>query len=48
MRVLKDYDDQRRAGIKTPVFDSSKFPDLDLDLKATSAKPATKAEDTQR
>ena len=48
MRVLKDYDDQRRAGIKTPVFDSSKFPDLDLDLKAWPPKPATQAEDTQR
>ena len=48
MRVLKDYDDQRRAGIKTPVFDSSKFPDLDLDLKAWPPKPATKVEDTQR
>lgn len=31
MRVLRDYDEQRRAGIKTPVFDSSKFLDLDLD-----------------
>ena len=48
MRVLKDYDDQRRAGIKTPVFDSSKFPDLDLDLKAWPPKPAAKVEDTQR
>jgi AGCS family alanine or glycine:cation symporter len=34
LRVLKDYDAQRKAGIKTPVFDSSQFPDLDLDLKA--------------
>ncbi|WP_339431787.1 MULTISPECIES: alanine/glycine:cation symporter family protein [unclassified Pseudomonas] len=31
MRVLRDYDEQRRAGIKTPVFDPSKFLDLDLD-----------------
>ncbi|WP_025111833.1 sodium:alanine symporter family protein [Pseudomonas sp. H1h] len=31
MRVLRDYDEQRRAGVKTPVFDSSKFLDLDLD-----------------
>ncbi|KDD67206.1 alanine/glycine:cation symporter family protein [Pseudomonas mandelii] len=47
MRILRDYDDQRAAGIKTPVFDSSKFPDLDLDLKAWPANPpaaATKAE----
>ena len=47
MRILRDYDDQRAAGIKTPVFDSSKFPDLDLDLNAWPANPpaaATKAE----
>ncbi|TRX73441.1 alanine/glycine:cation symporter family protein [Pseudomonas mangiferae] len=31
MRVLRDYDEQRRAGIATPVFDASKFADLDLD-----------------
>ncbi|MHC8389936.1 alanine/glycine:cation symporter family protein [Pseudomonas sp. MDT2-39-1] len=31
MRILRDYDNQRRAGIKTPIFDSSKFLDLDLD-----------------
>ncbi|WP_454836529.1 alanine/glycine:cation symporter family protein [Pseudomonas lini] len=39
MRIMRDYDDQRAAGIKTPVFDSSKFPDLDLDLKAWPANP---------
>jgi AGCS family alanine or glycine:cation symporter len=47
MRILRDYDDQRAAGITTPVFDSSKFPDLDLDLKAWPANPpapAAKAE----
>ena len=48
MRVLKDYDDQRRAGIKTPVFDSSKFPDLNLDLKAWPPLPAAKAEEIKR
>jgi AGCS family alanine or glycine:cation symporter len=40
LRVLKDYDAQRKAGIKTPVFDSSQFPDLDLDLRAWP-KPGT-------
>jgi AGCS family alanine or glycine:cation symporter len=40
LRVLKDYDAQRKAGIKTPVFDSSQFPDLDLDLQAWP-KPGT-------
>ncbi|HEX8594138.1 MAG TPA: alanine/glycine:cation symporter family protein [Pseudomonas sp.] len=44
MRILRDYDDQRKAGVKTPVFDSSKFPDLDLDLKAWPSHPGTKAE----
>ncbi|WP_308585052.1 alanine/glycine:cation symporter family protein [uncultured Pseudomonas sp.] len=34
MRLLRDYDQQRKAGIKTPVFDSSQFKDLDLDLEA--------------
>lgn len=43
MRLLRDYDDQRAAGIKTPVFDSSQFPDLDLDLRAW---PATSAATT--
>ena len=47
MRILRDYDDQRAAGIKTPVFDSSKFPDLDLDLQSLASQSAsrrTKAE----
>ena len=39
-RILGDYDAQRRAGIKTPVFDSSKFPDLDLDRTAWPANPS--------
>jgi AGCS family alanine or glycine:cation symporter len=34
MRLLRDYDQQRKAGIKMPVFDSSQFKDLDLDLQA--------------
>src|SRR5471032_1537521 len=39
MRILNDYDGQRAAGIKTPVFDSSQFPDLDLDRKAWPENP---------
>ena len=39
MRILRDYDAQRKAGIKTPVFDSSQFPDLDLDRNAWPANP---------
>ncbi|MGA8137296.1 MULTISPECIES: alanine/glycine:cation symporter family protein [Pseudomonas] len=34
LRVMRDYDAQRRAGVSQPVFDSSKFADLDLDLAA--------------
>ncbi len=34
LRLLRDYDAQRSAGIKVPVFDSRQFADLDLDLKA--------------
>ena len=37
LRLLRDYDGQRAAGIKTPVFDSRQFADLDLDLKAWPA-----------
>jgi AGCS family alanine or glycine:cation symporter len=40
MRVMRDYDAQRRAGVKQPVFDSSKFADLDLDLKAWPTNPS--------
>ena len=28
LRVMRDYDEQRKAGIQQPVFDSSKFADL--------------------
>lgn len=34
LRVMRDYDDQRRAGIERPVFDASKFSDLDIDHDA--------------
>jgi AGCS family alanine or glycine:cation symporter len=36
LRILRDYDEQRRAGIQTPVFDASRFSDLDLDREAWS------------
>ncbi|AZC21629.1 MULTISPECIES: alanine/glycine:cation symporter family protein [Pseudomonas] len=44
MRVMRDYDEQRRAGVDQPVFDSRKFADLDLDLKAWPAEPAAAAQ----
>ncbi|MDH1263822.1 alanine/glycine:cation symporter family protein [Pseudomonas sp. GD03944] len=34
LRIMKDYDEQSRAGIKQPVFDASKFADLELDRAA--------------
>ena len=40
MRILGDYDEQRRDGNKIPIFDSSKFSDLDLDLMAWPAVTA--------
>ncbi|MFM9382736.1 alanine/glycine:cation symporter family protein [Pseudomonas sp. UV AK001] len=39
LRILRDYDEQRRFGIKTPIFDSSKFLDLDLDPLAWPPQP---------
>jgi len=43
LRVMRDYDAQRRAGIKQPVFDSAKFQDLDLDRAAWPANPTVDA-----
>ena len=37
MRVLNDYDAQRRAGVDQPVFDADQFHDLDLDRQAWPA-----------
>ncbi|WP_047290058.1 MULTISPECIES: alanine/glycine:cation symporter family protein [Pseudomonas] len=44
LRVMRDYDEQRRAGVAQPVFDSRKFADLDLDLKAWPAEPSATAQ----
>ncbi|GLX11931.1 AGCS sodium/alanine/glycine symporter [Pseudomonas straminea] len=45
LRVMKDYDEQRKAGIHQPVFDGSKFADLDLDRASwPTAKPAVDAQ----
>ncbi|SDI59927.1 alanine or glycine:cation symporter, AGCS family [Pseudomonas flavescens] len=47
MRVMKDYDEQRKAGIAQPVFDGSKFADLDLDRASwPAAKPTAGTEDS--
>lgn len=34
LRLMRDYDAQRKAGIEEPVFDSERFADLDLDRTA--------------
>ena len=34
LRVMKDFDAQRKAGVKVPVFDPDKFDDLDIDKAA--------------
>lgn len=33
-RVLRDFDDQRKAGVARPVFNPEQFPDLDIDHSA--------------
>ncbi len=43
LRVMRDYDEQRKAGIDQPVFDATKFADLDLDRAAWPANPAVEA-----
>ena len=42
LRLLNDYEVQRRSGIKTPVFDSKLFLELDLDPIAWPPVPAPK------
>lgn len=37
-RLLKDYRDQLKQGIDEPVFDPTKFPDLDIDHNAWKVK----------
>lgn len=34
LRVMKDFDQQRKAGVKVPVFDADKFDDLEIDKSA--------------
>ncbi|MGF1729340.1 alanine/glycine:cation symporter family protein [Photobacterium kasasachensis] len=38
IRILTDYKEQLKAGAEHPVFDASKFPDLDIDLEAWKIK----------
>jgi alanine or glycine:cation symporter, AGCS family len=44
LRIMRDYDEQKRAGIAHPVFDPDKFADLDIDRDAwTLDQPAVTA-----
>ncbi|EPC00784.1 sodium:alanine symporter [Litchfieldella anticariensis FP35 = DSM 16096] len=44
LRFMRDFDDQIKAGIEQPIFDASKFTDLDIDPAAWDIEP----EDLQR
>jgi AGCS family alanine or glycine:cation symporter len=39
LRLLHDYDAQRAAGVKTPVFSAQDYADLDLDPQAWPVEP---------
>ncbi|SDJ00127.1 alanine/glycine:cation symporter family protein [Billgrantia gudaonensis] len=39
LRILKDYDDQRRQGVSQPIFDASQHPDLNLYPQAWELEP---------
>ena len=41
LRLMRDYDNQIKAGVESPVFDPKAFADLDLDPAAWPAKPST-------
>jgi len=43
LRIINDYDEQRRAGIAQPVFDPDKFADLNIDRAAWPAIPTRAA-----
>jgi AGCS family alanine or glycine:cation symporter len=41
---MRDYDNQRKAGVESPVLDAKHFADLDLDPAVwSSSAPAAKA-----
>jgi len=37
LRLMRDYDSQRKAGVKTPVFDPKAYADLEIDHAAWPA-----------
>ncbi|WP_339526746.1 alanine:cation symporter family protein, partial [Pseudomonas sp. EA_35y_Pfl2_R111] len=48
LRLMRDYDNQIKAGVESPVFDAKNFADLDLDPavwpNAAQNAPANHAE----
>ncbi len=40
LRLMRDYDNQVKAGVESPVFDPKQFADLDLDPAAWPATPS--------
>jgi AGCS family alanine or glycine:cation symporter len=48
LRLMRDYDNQIKAGVESPVFDAKNFADLDIDHAAwpdaAHSAPATQAE----
>jgi AGCS family alanine or glycine:cation symporter len=38
LRLMRDYDSQRKAGVESPVFDPKNFADLDLDPSVWPAR----------
>jgi AGCS family alanine or glycine:cation symporter len=43
LRIINDFDEQRRAGIEQPVLDPDKFADLDIDREAWALEQPTGA-----
>ena len=43
LRIINDFDEQRRAGIEQPVLDPEKFADLDIDREAWALEQPTGA-----
>jgi AGCS family alanine or glycine:cation symporter len=48
LRVMRDYDEQKRAGIEHPVFDPDKFADLNIDRRAWAIEQPLPATATAR
>ncbi|WP_028292216.1 alanine/glycine:cation symporter family protein [Oceanobacter kriegii] len=48
LRLMKDYDEQLKAGIKQPVFDAKQFEDMNVDAAAWELEPEHQAVLKQR